>query len=505
MGLLDGGYLGGGGGAGGISMVVSGSIASGAVTSGSLASGSVGRFELASGAVNSGHIGSGSLQGFFGATRHVASGTIGSFDLGSGAVVAGSVGSGAIVSGNIASGQVGGFALASGAVASGGIASGTVQGFFGATRHVASGTVGSFDLGSGAITAGSVGSGAVVSGNIASGQIADFHFASGAMIDSATWLIEDKFISAEAISGGRAVAFNQSGAIQIAMAAVSGRMPAVGVSVGNITSGQTVTFFTRGKVFNTILNFSGWMNQPVYVGASGDLVASGAPILSGNIQQIIGVSFAQSGLYTQVGDPLEGVLVQSGDIGSGAVLGQAGSGNFNIASGTIITYDCGSGLTAARSQLVVPFYSGTSWNLLTGEVVSGCRAVSVSQSGFLQVAMASISGRMPAIGIVIDNVLSGLQANVYSHGDVQLTSGLADYSGYLGKPVWIGRSGQIVTVSGSFNSGGLNLASGGDFIQRAGVIINSGRFLIDICHTMLQNQLVGVVNYLDVANRNFGV
>ena len=464
-----GGYINSPGG-GGIAMVMSGSIASGAVISGSIASGTVTQFELSSGAVNSGHIASGAVQGFFGSTRNISSGTLGSFDFGSGAVGAGAIGSGAVVSGNIASGQVGGFALASGAVQSG---------------HI--------------------GNAAVVSGSLASGQVFDFHFASGAMIDVAHWLEERTFISAEAISGGRAVGFNQSGAVQIAMASVSGRMPAVGVAAVNVASGVLTTINTRGRVFSTVFNFSGWMNQPIYVGASGDLVASGAPILSGNIQQIVGVSCQQSGLFVQVGDPLEAVLVQSGDVGSGAILGQAGSGTFNIASGTVTTYDCGSGLTAARSQLVTPFYSGTSWNIITEETISGCRAVNVSQSGYARVAMASVSGRMPAVGIVIDNVASGLQANIYSHGDVQLTSGLADYSGFLGRAVWVGRSGQIVSVSGSFNSGGLNLASGGDFVQRAGVIINSGRFLIDICHTMGQTQLVGATNVLDTVNRGFGV
>ena len=495
MGYILGGYLTPAGGGGGISTVTSGAITSGSVTPGTLSSGAVG----------SGIVASGTVQGFFGTTRHVTSGSLGVFDFGSGAVTAGTVGSGAIVSGNLASGQVGNFHLVTGGLTSGALASGTVEGFFGATRHIASGTVGSFDLASGAVTAGTVGSGAVVSGNVASGQLAYFHFASGASIDAANWLIEDTFTCAEAISGGRAVAFTQSGTLQIAMAGISGRMPAVGVAVTNYTSGNTVTLFTRGRVFNTILNFSGWMNQPVYVGASGDLVASGAPILSGNIQQIIGVSTNQSGLFVQVGDPLEGVLIQSGDIGSGAVFGQAASGQLTIASGSIITYDTGSGLTAARSQLVAPLFSGTSWSLITEEAISGVRAVCVSQSGRLRQAMASVSGRMPAIGVVIDNVASGITANVYSHGVVQATSGLVDHSGWLGYALWVGRSGQIVQWSGAFNSGGFNVASGGDFLQRAGVAINSGGFLIDLAHTMSQTQLIGTTNMLDTVNREFGV
>ena len=519
-------------------------LTSGAVSSGDIQSGSITGMELASGAVQSGHVGSGAVQGFFGATRHIASGTVGVSDFGSGAVVAGTVGSGAIVSGNvasgqigtshladasvtsgdiasgtiftfhiasggvlsgnIASGQIGPFHLASGAVQSGHAGSGLIDGFFGNVRNINSGTVGVFDFGSGAVIAGAVGSGAIVSGNIASGQIGVNHLASGTITDAAM-LNDGTFLTTETISGGKAVAFSQSGTLRIAMASVSGRMPAIGIVASNFLSGIAALVHLRGRVFSTVFNFSGWPNQPLYVGASGDVVASGAPIASGNIQQIVGVSINGSGLMTQVGDPLEGVIAQSGDVGSGAITGQAISGFYCVASGTLGTYDAASGFTAARSQLVAPLFSGTSWSLLTEEIVSGVRAVCVSQSGNLRVAMAAVSGRMPAIGVVVDNVLSGIRANVYSHGLIQFGSGLADYSGWLGYTAWVGRSGQIVQWSGSFNSGGLNTASGGDFVQRAGVIINSGAVLIDVAHTMLQNQLLGVVDLIDTANRNFGV
>ena len=122
------------------------------------------------------------------------------------------LGSGAILSGAIASGQVGQFALASGAVNSGQIGSGAVIGSLGSgARTIASGTVGAFDLGSG------------VAGPTVSGQI----------ITAARYVIDDfsaagaPLTAAETISGVRAVSITQSGLLQIAMPAVSGRMPAV--------------------------------------------------------------------------------------------------------------------------------------------------------------------------------------------------------------------------------------------------------------------------------------
>ena len=505
--------------------VIAGTIGSGAVTSGIVASGQIASGHLASGFIaNLGTLNSGSVQsGHIGnaavVSGSIASGQVFTLHIASGGLLSGAFGSGQIASGHLASGLIANIGLSSGSVQSGHVASGAVQGFFGSTRHVASGTIGVFDFGSGAVTAGTVGSGAIVSGNVASGQIGTFHLASGtvtsgrignnavasgnlggnqignphlasgAAIDAAQWLIDDNFTAAEPISGGRAVAFTQSGTLQIAMAAVSGRMPAVGVAPSNFASGATVTIFHRGRVFNTIFNFSGWMNQPVYVGASGHLVASGAPIASGNIQQIVGVSMQQSGLFVQVGDPLEGVIAQSGDVGSGAITGQAISGFYCVASGTLGTYDAASGFTAARSQATAPLFSGTSWNLLTAEAISGVRAVAVNQSGQLQVAMAAVSGRMPAVGIVIDNVLSGIQANVYTGGLLQFGSGLADYSGYTGKRAWIGRSGQVTTISGSFSSGGF---ASGDLGQVVGVITNSGAVLVNLDLTIRSGGPLGI-------------
>lgn len=487
-------------------------IGSGAIGSGALASGSVSRFKMASGAISSGHLGSGAVVGAAGGGWSIASGTVGPDDLGNEAVFSGSIGSGQVGRFHVASGQLAGFELGSGAIVSGRIASGQVgnfhiasgqvQGLAGAgVPNLASGTVNQFNLTSGGVLSGHVGSGAiwglvgslphvasgsmtgfelgsgaVVSGRVASGQLADFHFASGAKIDSAEWLVEDTYASAEAISGGAvgiAAAFTQSGTLQTAMASVSGRMPAVGVVIANVTSGSTVTLYRHGRVFSTVFNFSGWMNRPVYVGRSGQLSASGAPVSSGDIQQIMGVSVNQSGLQLMVGDALEEVIAASGDVGSGSITGQAGGGYFCVASGTLSSYDVASGMTVPRAQNLTPIFSGSLWNsgLITGETISGIRAVCLDKSGdgtgAVIIAMAAVSGRWPAIGIVKDNVLSGLGVNVYTDGLILFTSGLGEFSGFIGLRLWLARSGAVTPISGGPNSGGY---ASGDVGQPLGVV-----------------------------------
>ncbi len=352
--------------------------------------------------------------------------------------------------------------------------------------------------------------------------------ASGFISGAATQLVEPLYITAESVSGGRAVAFNQSGSLQIAMASVSGRMPAVGVVRDGVLSGQQVEVWRNGSLFNnssgTPFDFSGWMNQPLYVGASGHVIASGAPTASGNIQQMLGVSVSQSGMEIQLGDALEGVIAQSGDIGSGAIAGQAGGGFFTIASGTITTNDIGSGSivsgliasgqlgpnhfgsgvvlsgTIASGQLGnnhlgsgaivraaqfgTPIQSGTSWQLITEENVSGVRAVCISQSGNVRIAMAAVSGRMPAVGVVWDNVLSGINCNIYTDGFFQFPVGLFVVSGvtnFIGGPVWVGRSGFVCPISGSFNSGGY---ASGDIGQKLGGSVNSGAVLFRVNNTV---------------------
>ena len=113
----------------------------------------------------------------------------------------------------------------------------------------------------------------------------------------------------------------------------------------------------------------------------------------------------------------------------------------------------------------------------TVEAVSGVRAVHFTQSGLVRIAMASVSGRMPAIGIVTDNVASGISALIKPHGTYQATSGIFNFSGRVGQAVLVGRSGQINQISGWFGSAGI---LSGDFTQRVGVAYNTGAIYFNI-------------------------
>lgn len=615
--------------------VGSGAIASGAVqgfygTTRQIASGTVGSVDLASGAVETGALGSGAVQsgniasGSIG-RYHIASGRLDGFELGSGAIVSGRVASGQLgvyhlqsglvtsglhLSGSIGSGQIGHDHLSSGGVRSGTIASGNVWGLVGSLPHVASGSFTGFELGSGAVVSGRIASGqvgfghlangSVRSGTIASGSIFTDHFANDSAIDRAVALIlvsgKHTYTTEENIQSGQVpLAMSQSGTLRMAMASVSGRMPAIGYIVLGANSGTVVNLITHSVEAVTGFNFSGSYGQPVYVGRSGFLVtASGSwnsgGFQSGDVIQPFGVADGGGNLVSIIPSPFSAVAgegvsfslengsvrfyvgsgaiqsgqiasgsvsrfklssgaANSGHIGSGAIIGAfisglsqsiasgtigpadmasgtifagvgigvavnlsgiaisnlSGGAAANLASGavqsghlasgsvpgyfgptrviqsgTVGYYDFGSGLAP---QLLTAFQSGWQQTILTEEGISGVRAVAISQSGNLRIAMASVSGRMPAVGIVVGNVASGIQADVYTDGVHQLSSGMANWSGQLGLSLVVGRSGHVVRVSGSWASGGF---LSGDVVQKIGVVRNSGALVVRIDPTSIR-------------------
>lgn len=172
-------------------------------------------------------------------------------------------------------------------------------------------------------------------------------------------------------------------------------------------------------------------------------------------------------------------VVLSGHIASGQVgLNHLASGSVRsgvIASGQITTNHMASGIPSPNSFMVTPLMSGFVGCPITMEPISGVRAVQITESGY-RIAMAAVSGRMPAHGIVVQNVLSGRPADLMLLGFVQMPSpALGTYSGY--NTVYVGRSGQVVSISGSFNSGG-HLS--GDIGQVLGAVVNSGGFLVSL-------------------------
>ena len=173
--------------------------------------------------------------------------------------------------------------------------------------------------------------------------------------------------------------------------------------------------------------------------------------------------------------------VGSGFLAAGSVL----SGN--VASGQLATQHFGSGVPSPNTLLLTPHMSGFA-GVISTEMISGVKAVQITASGY-RIAMASVSGRMPAHGVVVQNVLSGRPVDLLVIGHVQQPSAVSgNFSGYTGQPSYVGRSGQIVSLSGSFNSGG-HLS--GDLGQQVGVIVNSGGVLVNMIPTAFSGGALG--------------
>jgi hypothetical protein len=304
--------------------IASGQLANGAVVSGSIASGQIASPHIANGGITSGNVGSGQIG-----SAHLASGTIpAQFTLTSGLITSGYIGNNSVTSGNIASGQVSLFHMASGfngwsgggaTLSSGIITSGYIGNNAVTSGNIGSGQIGQMAISSGAVNSDQIGNNAVVSGNIASGQIGMPHLASGMPQAITSGLISQSGNTgfntpvysqntAELISGVRAVSLNGTGGLQIAMASVSGRMPAIGVVYDNVVSGSAAQIYDRGSV--TI--GSGAMTaigQPVWVGRSGQICNMSGTFMSGgfssgDVGQMIGTAQGTTSFLLRVGDPV---------------------------------------------------------------------------------------------------------------------------------------------------------------------------------------------------------
>ena len=105
-------------------------------------------------------------------------------------------------------------------------------------------------------------------------------------------------------------------------------------------------------------------------------------------------------------------------------------------------------------------------------------------SGELRIAMAAVSGRFPAIGVAFENQLSGIAINIIRFGEVlgpsaQIGSGLCISGRPGGKSLWMGASGQLVTLSGGGPTIGVGATNSGAWGQKMGSTTTSGAVLID--------------------------
>jgi len=413
--------------------ISSGMLGAGSVVASSIASGVLpSSFTLSSGIISSGSLGAASVN-----TPNYSSGSIpqtalasgvggSSFTLTSGIVVSGDIGNNAVNSGNISSGSIGQYHLGSafsvGQITSGQIASGVIPPAF----SLSSGIVGSGMLANASVVSGSIASGVlpvsfslasgiVTSGDLGAASVNTPNYASGSIPQSAL---------ASGVGGGGSFTLS-SGII------TSGDVGNNAVTSGNIASGAV-------GLFHMASGFAGWS------GGGGASITSGS-ITSGDIGNN---------------------AVTSGNIASGAV------GLFQLASGAI------NGLTATYAENVAPFPTNAGVNPITQELISGAYAVAISPSGNLWIAMASVSGRMPAVGVVAGQFSSGvtLGVNLVSQGiGGTNASGLTNFAQY-GQPVWVGRSGQLCLSSGGFMSGGF---ASGDVRQQIGTSISSGFMIVN--------------------------
>lgn len=216
----------------------------------------------------------------------------------------------------------------------------------------------------------------------------------------------------------------------------------------------------------------------------------------------------QSGAVAS-GDIGTGVIL-SGNVGSGAIIGAAGGGFRNVASGTLTTNDIGSGAIvsghvasgqvgfrhlangAVQSGSIASGTldrlhqnSGTVIDYIAcGQAISGVIAVAWGSGGCFIVPAERRSGlRLPAIGIVAGNFVSGDITPVVRRGIVgAATSGIIA-SGQPGKFLYVGSGGLLVNLSGFM--GGASSGTGpnpvlntgeisGSLVQRIGVSVSGG-------------------------------
>jgi len=218
-------------------------------------------------------------------------------------------------------------------------------------------------------------------------------------------------------------------------------MPAIGI----VADTALKPTYVLGKLFhpNNWITFSGWApGSLVWVGSgdNGFLVNTPPPYPAS--QQVIAQVLNNSGLHI-FGGYNSGSIITSG----------------NIASGQVSTHHFASGAIIDAAQF-------TATNFVAAENISGVRAVAFAgTSGQVQIAMAWLGGsgmfpvqtsRMPAIGVVIDNVLAGATVRVYERGIVSVASGFSSIyaSGLLTSgTLYVQASGTITGARPGITSG----------------------------------------------------
>ena len=221
---------------------------------------------------------------------------------------------GVVRSGNIISGEVGPFVFAKGTVLSGNLSSGLIYLPEALGDQMRSGNLAPAQINSGhfssndfIVTSSMIGSGQL-SARTSSGQNAGplYPFAETAQINAINTVF-DYFMAGELLSGITAVCLASGNLVRRAERASGLRLPAIGVLNGTLLSGTYGAIVSYGPVTRTNSGViaSGFQGRPLYVGSGGRIVnlsgfmggtSSGAPFLSGDMQQQIGIAIS-GGLF----------------------------------------------------------------------------------------------------------------------------------------------------------------------------------------------------------------
>jgi len=254
-------------------------ISDGAITSGKLASGIVGTVHLRDLNVTSAKL----AAAIIGLLGTVADEAITSAKLASGAVGGNRIWTGAIVSAHIGANVIGGIHILDGVVVSAKIGTGVVGGVLLQDAGVLSGKIAA-----NAIGGDTVWNWGITSGKYASGSITEQSLVSGISIDIAETVEDPGYRAREAISSFCCVFIAGMSGNYVGIAkALSGSMPAIGITAAAITSNALGVIKYGGRVAAPTAVVSGQQGKPVFVGSDGQLKIT-PPSTSGYCQQIMG-------------------------------------------------------------------------------------------------------------------------------------------------------------------------------------------------------------------------
>jgi len=179
--------------------------------------------------------------------------------------------------------------------------------------------------------------------------------------------------------------------------------------------------------------------------------------------------------------------IVSGQVGSGSIQGQAAGAVFNIASGSIGGNDIGSGAIQSGhlgSGTVVTYARNVFIDSLpAGQPISGVIAVCLNSGGGNIVPAERGSGlRIPAIGVSIDNVLSGAICRFVRYGIVYTPNSGTVASGWAGQGsyLYLGSGGQLLNLSGFMGGASSGPGPGvlsGTLVQRIGIPMSGAIFV----------------------------